>query len=234
MQNMKLRTLILPILLILLSNLVFAASIHGTIYDIELNELNDVVVKIDSIPKQSFVSKDGTYSFEVAQGEYTILAKSGQDIAKEKITITDDGTYKIDLILFPDFEEVEILDESDLEIGTEYTDTVEKNYSLYYLIAFILGIVIILAVLFHYKKKLETGFKEELKELKKTTKDDLEADLKELIAFIKKEGRRTTQKDIRKNFPQSEAKISLMIAELEHKGRIKKIKKCRGNIITLT
>jgi len=233
MQNMKLRALILPILLILLSNLVFAASIHGTIYDIELNELSDVIVEIDSIPKQSFVSKDGTYSFEVTQGDYTILAKKGQEIAEEKITITDDGTYKIDLILFPDFEEVEILDESDLEIGTEYTDTVEKNYSLYYLIAFILVIVIIIAVLFHYKKKFETGFKEELKELRKTTKDDLETDLKELIAFIKKEGGRTTQKDIRRNFPQSEAKISLMIAELEHKGKIKKIKKGRGNIITL-
>jgi uncharacterized membrane protein len=233
MQNMKLRTLILPILLILLSNLVFAASIHGTVYNIELNELKDVIVEIDSIPKQSFVAKDGTYSFEVTSGEYTISAKSGQDIAEENITIADDGTYKIDLILFPDFEEVEILDESDLEIGTEYTDTVEKNYSLYYLIAFILAIIIVIAVIFHYTKKLETGFKEEIKELKKTTKDELEADLKELIAFIKKEGGRTTQKDIRKNFPQSEAKISLMIAELEHKGKIKKIKKGRGNIITL-
>ncbi len=234
MQNMKLRTLILPILLILLSNLAFAANIQGTIYDIELNEVTDAIVEINTIPQQSFVAKDGTYSFEVASGEYTIFAKSGQDIAEENITIADDGTYKIDLILFPDFEEVKILDESDLEIGTEYTDTVEKNYSLYYLIAFILAIIIIIAVLFHYKKKLETGLQEELKEIKKTTKDDLEADLKELIAFIKKEGGRTTQKDIRRNFPQSEAKISLMIAELEHKGRIKKIKKGRGNIITLT
>ncbi len=33
---MKLRALILPILLILASNIVFAANIEGTIYDIEL------------------------------------------------------------------------------------------------------------------------------------------------------------------------------------------------------
>ncbi len=37
--------------------------------------------------------------------------------------------------------------------------------------------------------------------------------------------------DIRKNFPYSEAKISLMIDELEAKGLVKKVKKGRGNLI---
>ncbi|MBW2973095.1 hypothetical protein KY346_01745 [Candidatus Woesearchaeota archaeon] len=231
---MKLRSIILPVLLILAANMVFAANIQGSIYDIELNELSDVIVEIDTTPKQSFVAKDGRYSFDVPLGDYIILAKNGQGIAEEKITITDDGTYNIDLILFPDFsEEEEILNDSDLEIGTDYTDVTEKNYSRYYLLAFVLVLIIIIAVILHYKKKLETGLKKELKEIKKTTKEDLEADLKELISFIKKEGGRTTQKDIRRNFPQSEAKISLMIAELEHKGKIKKIKKGRGNIIIL-
>ena len=41
------------------------------------------------------------------------------------------------------------------------------------------------------------------------------------------------QKDIRKNFPSSEAKISLILTELEEKGIIKKIKRGRGNIIVL-
>ncbi|MEK6827817.1 MAG: hypothetical protein AABX78_00550, partial [Nanoarchaeota archaeon] len=58
-------------------------------------------------------------------------------------------------------------------------------------------------------------------------------DLEHLIKIIKKEDGRTTQKDIRKQIPLSEAKISLMIAELEHKGIIEKIKKGRGNIIIL-
>ncbi len=64
--------------------------------------------------------------------------------------------------------------------------------------------------------------------------DREEADeIKKVIDFIKKEGGRTTQKDIRKNFPQSEAKISLIVSELEDAGRIRKIKKGRGNIIIL-
>ena len=64
-------------------------------------------------------------------------------------------------------------------------------------------------------------------------KDDYNKDLNDVIDIIKKEGGRTTQKDIRKQIPLSEAKISLMIAELEHKGVIEKIKKGRGNIIIL-
>ena len=53
------------------------------------------------------------------------------------------------------------------------------------------------------------------------------------LDFIKKQGGRTTQKEIRKNFPMSEAKISLIITELEHRGKIEKIKRGRSNIIIL-
>ena len=233
---MKLRALILPILLILTSSIVFAANIEGSIYDIELNELNDVVVEINTVPKQSFVSKDGRYSFDVPIGDYLIIARHGQGIAEESIIVNDAGNYNIDLILFPDLsEDVALLDESDLVVET-FEEPEKNSYSFYYLIGFIAAIAIIIGIIFHYKRKLETSLKKELKEMKDTQKEkkeDVEADLKELLDFIKKESGRTTQKDIRKHFPQSEAKISLMVAELEHKGKIKKIKKGRGNIVTL-
>jgi len=51
--------------------------------------------------------------------------------------------------------------------------------------------------------------------------------------IIKKEDGRTTQKEIRKQLPLSEAKVSLIITELEEKGVVKKIKKGRGNVIIL-
>jgi len=60
-----------------------------------------------------------------------------------------------------------------------------------------------------------------------------EGDLEQITNILKQEGGRATQKDIRKQIPLSEAKISLMIAELEHKGVVEKIKKGRGNIIIL-
>mgnify|MGYP000167908787 CR=1 FL=1 len=58
-------------------------------------------------------------------------------------------------------------------------------------------------------------------------------DLKKIVNFIYKQGKRTTQKEIRKHFPFSEAKISLMLTELEHKGLIEKFKKGKSNVIKL-
>ena len=54
-----------------------------------------------------------------------------------------------------------------------------------------------------------------------------------VMDIIKKHGGRITQKELRKEMPLSEAKVSLLISELEHKNKIEKIKKGRGNIIIL-
>ncbi|GIU69679.1 MAG: hypothetical protein KatS3mg002_0915 [Candidatus Woesearchaeota archaeon] len=55
--------------------------------------------------------------------------------------------------------------------------------------------------------------------------------LESKLMNIIKEHSRITQKEIRKMLPYSEAKISLLITQLESEGKIKKIKKGRGNII---
>jgi uncharacterized membrane protein len=63
--------------------------------------------------------------------------------------------------------------------------------------------------------------------------DMLDDDLNKVILILKKNDYRMTQKEIRKNLPLSEAKISMLITELEAMGKIKKIKKGRSNIIVL-
>lgn len=65
---------------------------------------------------------------------------------------------------------------------------------------------------------------------KNSTED---ADAKMVIDFIRSQEGRTTQKDIRKNFPSSEAKISLILTDLEAQGKIRKIKKGRGNVVVI-
>ena len=60
---------------------------------------------------------------------------------------------------------------------------------------------------------------------------DLPDDLRELYDLIMIKGGRTTQKEIRKDAKYGEAKVSLMLADLEDRGLIKKIKKGRSNII---
>lgn len=229
---------LLSILSVLAADIASAATVYGTIYDFELNKAGNSIVEISTLPKQTFVAKNGTYSFEVPFGNYTISAKSGENTAEEQVMIVKEGDYLLDLILFPDLsEEEDIIAETELTVTDEYFE--EKSYLIYYYIA---GLAIlfcsVLAAIFFYKRKIERHIKEEIKEVKKEKEikeagKEFSTELKELLEFVKKENGRTTQKDIRKNFPQSEAKISLMITELEAMGKIKKIKKGRGNIIIL-
>ena len=58
-------------------------------------------------------------------------------------------------------------------------------------------------------------------------------DVEGVLQVMKEQGGRITQKELRKYFPLSEAKVSLLLTELEAKGKIEKIKKGRGNIILL-
>jgi uncharacterized membrane protein len=194
-----------------------AAIIHGNIYDIELNTAKDTILRINTIPEQTFVAKEGSYSFTVSEGKYTITAIYESNYKKysiyQQVQVVDEGDYILDLILFPDIsEEQDILDQ---DINLE--DPYQEEISYLWYVGFIL-IIIIITILFKLQKP------------KPKEEDDI---TKKVLKFIKDNGGRTTQKDIRKKFPMSEAKISLVITELEHKNKIKKIKKGRGNIIIL-
>ena len=227
---------------------VSAATLHGTVYNIDLNPVKNARLDITTQPKQVFIATNGTYAFTVSEGTYDLsaaLIQNGQTTASatESLTITDDGDYVLDLILFPDIEEG-LLNEPDIN-PAEVIDESPVWPRV------IIGILIVGALLWfflkpksksqahaiehaqhkadHHNTPVTEVKKEEIKEELQTEKDDVTP----VIAFIKTQGGRTTQKDIRKHFPLSEAKISLIIAELEHKGAIEKIKKGRGNIIIL-
>ena len=215
------KKLFLMLFLLVLAESVSAAIIHGSVYDISLDKVVDVKLEIDTIPKQTYVSKDGDYEFAVPVGTYTIKAGSVEAFASEEITVQDDGMFVLDLILFPSLdEETQLIDETD-EINVELNG--ESN-TVAYVIAGILVLVVLVALVYLIKRK-----KPKRKEEKKEGTNGLD----KIIKILKQEGGRATQKEIRKHFPLSEAKMSLMIAELEHKGVIKKIKKGRGNIIIL-
>lgn len=198
------------------------ALIHGSVYDLELNTLSQAIIEVDTTPKQVMVSRNGSYEFIVAPGKYNIIAKHTnlELLTKEEITVKEEGSYVLDLILFPDLGlEEELLTET--LVIEEYDEP-----SPIPTIAIIIILTLIIGVgIWYWKKKSPV---ETPKEEKKT-----KYDLKEILDFVKKEGGRTTQKELRKAIPYSEAKISLMIAELESQGKIKRIKKGRGNILIL-
>jgi len=260
--------LFLALILVLVSaDIALGATLHGSIYDIELNELSGVVVEVDSTPPQRYVSKDGTYSFELNPGEYTITAnytpsKYRTYTSTEQITVAEEGDYVFDIFLFPDFDEdlEELFDDDEL---VDVSDPIDTNGGMSGLTVAIIAVAVILVLLIVYyvfgmlkhkaqkeeiedvevlEKQAEKERKEAAPPAKKQKRSQKEAhthhgiddeDLKKVIDVIRSEGGRTTQKELRKQIPLSEAKISLMVSELEHKKIVQKVKKGRGNIIIL-
>tara|TARA_Y100000034_G_C6903839_1_gene418831 strand:- start:2155 stop:2787 length:633 start_codon:yes stop_codon:yes gene_type:complete len=208
---MRLVTLLILTLIIIPS--VSGAIIQGKVYDLELNRLSNVIVEINTVPGQRIISQQGEYFFNVPEGDYTITAEALIDdikyLVNEKISIVDDGEYIIDLFLLPELEDIP-------NINLDLED--DRKGPIAYLIVFVL---VILILFFSFK----VGNKKEIK-------IDDDDSLNSVYNFIKKE-KRTTQKEIRKGSSLSEAKISLIITQLEKEGKIQKIKKGRSNIIIL-
>lgn len=205
--------------MILLSSFTYAATISGSIYDLSINKAKNSIVEVNSNPKQRVVAVNGTYEFQLSQGIYSITAYYEKDntkhTAEENITIIDDGTYVIDLFLYPDFNE-ELFDDINFDVQNPY----KNNYSWVLLI-----VILVLLALFYIYKKSPKKIQEK--------KQNFSKDLSTIINLLEKNQGRITQRELRKHIPLSEAKISLMITELEAIGRVKKIKKGRGNIIIL-
>lgn len=271
------------IIAILTINKVTAAIIQGKVYTPDLELAKRSLVTINSTPKQNLVATNGDYSFVITSGCYEIEAfytiQGTLLYAKETITVPEEGSFNLDLILFetPTIEEAEF-DENDIKLIEELLSESFKEKQKIKLLS-IIGIVIaiLIAMAFVYliifilkkifkkilKKTLERKLKR--KNVKKERKRKVEKKKKSLIKkvgfeetktseeikkpeiefktklvgdeLIKKtleilaKERRINQKDLRKELNISEAKMSLIIADLEDQGKIRKIKRGRGNII---
>jgi len=236
---MRKNILYILVMLLLVSS-VFGATLHGEIYDLELEKLEDVLVEINTVPKQQYLAKTGEYSFEVPAGEYVLKARKGELAAVEKITVVDEGEFVFDLFLFPSFEEE---DEFLSELEGIVVEEEKKGFAKYpvwsYLVAlgiFLIAMGRIVLARKKYrprKKKVDEKVSEEEETAKETEIED-SGDIEKVLKIIKEHDGRISQKGLRKEMIYlSEAKISLILTELEHKGRIEKIKKGRGNVVIL-
>ena len=200
-------------------NISYGATVHGNVYDLSLTKIDGAKIQVDTIPKQFMISQEGKYSFDIPSGSYTIKAEFSKNGVVEKetrnISISREGSYIIDLILFPSFDE----DFKELEISIPETN--EEHEIIKIVIILLALIIIVRYATTKTKKKVSMEINES---------DDYAG---KIIEIIKNEHGRATQKQIRKEIPLSEAKISLIISELEHQNKIEKIKKGRGNIIKL-
>ena len=295
--------MLVMVLLGLFVPIVYGANLQGTLYNQALNVRGNVLVEVDTSPKQTFVSKNGKYRFSLPLGNYTIEAtyygSDGTLHAERTVAITEHDDYVVDLILFPANQNETIQpDEPINETGTKSSIgpfQVIQDYRGIILGTLVFLILLAMLLIFYFlknKKKEKpasdeksqviaseepdesdyeyTGItvgeqttdiefdegeenqEENQEELPqkvdetagKQTQDQVkpeekqvqklgDEDLEKVLKVIRSHGGRTTQKEIRKEIPLSEGKISLIITELEHMKIIKKIKKGRGNIIVL-
>ena len=219
---MKAIYLVLAILINL--NLAYGAILHGTIYGPDLEIMKNVIVTVNSTPKQIYISKNGDYLFNLPPGSYRIEAEHVylDYYTSENSTIKEDGIYTLDLILMPEIDEITKA-QPNIDEGI-FIEEEERSINVIFLILAVFLISTILSV-FIYKKRIKKA-KEELDK-------ELPEDLKKVVEILERHGGRLTQKELRKMLPYSEAKVSLMVADLEERGIVKKIKKGRGNIIIL-
>ncbi|MBN2110776.1 MAG: winged helix-turn-helix transcriptional regulator [Methanosarcinaceae archaeon] len=232
------------------------ATIHGAIYEWDTFEpLENVIVEVNSTPPQSMLARYGIYSFNLAPGNYLISASYYRNSTlvhhtEEEIIITDDGDYVIDIIFLPTYYEEGGTDGTEFEELDELAGLAESEPSsgdelfppvFIYVLAFLI-MVFAGVYLFsrRHKGEKEAGlrahdpYSEEYTEhFLSDEHADLPADLQEVVNIIAKNGGRITQKDLRSRLKHSEAKVSLMISDLENRGLVRKFKKGRGNVIIL-
>jgi uncharacterized membrane protein len=219
---------------LLLASVSLAATVYGTIYEWStLEPLKDCIIEVNSTPAQQLISKGGNYSFQLPIGNYEITAKYYENNSlllesTDKVSVVSDGTYLMDIIMFPAIDLGEpLFNETDPNLEEQYLFTDQNNWLN---IAFFL--IALTAVILVFASKIMTRKKEEPEESLAKKPARLSKEARQVLEIVQRE-QRLTQKELRKKLPWSEAKVSLMVTDLEERGLIKKIKKGRGNIIKI-
>jgi uncharacterized membrane protein len=206
---MRFLQLVLAALLFTSAN--HAAFVHGDIYTDDLQKLNQTAIKIEGQFTYQLVTEKSNYSIFLPVGEYKLSASNFDSsgklafYAEEKIKVgTDD--QKVDLIL-------------------------KRADDLTIVIA--LAIVLIASVFLwsnrHFAPKQNQD--RQASEIAVTMEPELDEDAKKVLSVLETMENRASQKDLKEALNFSDAKLSLILTELEHFGYVKKFKRGRGNII---
>ena len=229
------------ILVVLFAFFVQSATITGSIYNENLEMEDNVLVELQNGALQRYLAVDGSYSFEVEPGAYTLVASKQGKMSEEQLIVGNEVRMVYDLFLLESFvDEDELWQQSgeDLDLSDQSRETQWWGY--------LLGVLILgygLWRIISYRRKLGSlrSFRRRVaRENSKSVEEHAHEVAKDpkyiddALAILRAHDGRITQKQLRREMNYlSEAKVSLIVSELEHKGVVEKIKKGRGNIVLM-
>lgn len=222
------------LLLLLLANFAISVNVSGDIYEEgSLKKLNSTVVTLkgaDYSYRQVF--QTANYSFSLPEGRYKLIVErydAGMLTHQFNESVNLNGnSARIDFVLRPTPSPVDL-----------------RIYAIAGIVIVLILIIIHRLLLRHFSTRTqdtesETGNPElEIDNPEPATQDiipktqDLDEDARRILETLKANEGRMTQKELRELLNYSDAKMSLIIAELEHYGMIKKFKRGRGNILKI-
>ncbi|MFP4523885.1 MAG: carboxypeptidase regulatory-like domain-containing protein [Candidatus Woesearchaeota archaeon] len=218
------RLLMLITLVALMAGSASAATITGTVYDYSLEPVPGAIVTVNTTPEQTLVARDGTYKLHLPAGTYNLSVNkaTGGGLKQHHtttITVSEEGEYTYDLILFPETEAIETPREGFLEDDEETPEEEAPAFKAEHALLILIGLALIGVGGYRY-----------LRRKKKREEEAADPFAEKILQHIKRE-KTISQKDLRKHYAESEAAISTALARLEAEGRIRKVKRGRGNIL---
>ncbi len=205
-----------------------SAFVHGDIVKSQNDDSTKTLIRIEGKFTYQMITNNSNYSIFLPDGEYVLqsqgITNGGQVISSvsNKLSIGADD-QRIDLLLK------------------------REDNSTYYIV--IVAIVLIAAIVIIWKMENKNNSPqtqqkqiiepqlenedviEETAPVENSKKEELDDDAKKVIAIIESNEGRITQKELRETLGFSEAKLSLILSELEYIQIIKKFKRGRGNIV---
>ncbi len=261
-ENLPKGVFLVGIFLVLFSAFAGAVTLAGTIYDSSLRPVQGAVVEI-SFPRQVAVAVNGSYSFEVSPGPLTIKARkeinSEEFTATENLTIGAENT-RFDLVLLlptniADIEDIAATLSSTQDTTTQTQEPLAAPVPLW---LFVVGLIAVAAIVFAIAWKLKQQQQPRpatVEKIEKIIEKTPEVQLprvetpklqietaqpaeinefkRQIIELLEKKGGAADQKELRRELPWSEARVSIELTELEKMGKIKKIKRGRANLVKI-
>ena len=224
--------------LLILSAISVAGFVHGDIYRSDLQPLNRTVIRIEGPFTYQMVSDKGNYSIFLPEGNFTITASSSDESGRTIFLASDQ-----------------------IKVGTndQRLDLVLKKASTLWDYSLPIAIILVLIAVFiwanrfwnHPSKNTERSASgttdkiqtpgEPANEIQGTLPEspkkqvplrpELDSDAKKVLSVLDSSEGRSTQKELRESLNFSDAKMSLILSELESSCYIKRFKRGRGNVI---